>query len=86
MTKQLLIRIPNLYVLCYLYQLRTQALASLHSGLQNNQGIPVAHVANWLAMEVYLLDRFGYVRLIFQFFLFHWAVWVLRVLYRKLHS
>ncbi|TKY72069.1 Germinal-center associated nuclear protein [Spatholobus suberectus] len=32
-------------------KLRTQALASLHSGLQNNQGVPVAHVANWLAME-----------------------------------
>ncbi|KAK7359669.1 hypothetical protein VNO77_01631 [Canavalia gladiata] len=32
-------------------KLRTQALASLHSGLQNNQGLPVAHVANWLAME-----------------------------------
>ncbi|GAU37715.1 hypothetical protein TSUD_382080 [Trifolium subterraneum] len=28
--------------------LRTQALASLHCGLQNNQGLPVA---NWLAME-----------------------------------
>ncbi|KAK7303203.1 hypothetical protein RJT34_14105 [Clitoria ternatea] len=32
-------------------KLRTQALASLHSGLQNNQGLPVAHVAKWLAME-----------------------------------
>ncbi|OAY55893.1 SAC3 family protein B isoform X4 [Manihot esculenta] len=32
-------------------KLRTQALASLHCGLQNNQGLPVAHVANWLAME-----------------------------------
>ncbi|KAL2588602.1 hypothetical protein GLYMA_13G211900v4 [Glycine max] len=32
-------------------KLRTQALASLHSGLQNSQGLPVAHVANWLAME-----------------------------------
>ncbi|KAL8105219.1 SAC3 family protein B [Apium graveolens] len=32
-------------------KLRTQALASLHSGLQNNQGIPVAHVAQWLGME-----------------------------------
>ncbi|XP_057431325.1 SAC3 family protein B isoform X2 [Lotus japonicus] len=31
-------------------KLRTQALASLHSGLQN-QGLPVAHVSNWLAME-----------------------------------
>ncbi|MCI13392.1 SAC3/GANP/Nin1/mts3/eIF-3 p25 family protein, partial [Trifolium medium] len=27
------------------------ALASLHCGLQNNQGLPVAHTANWLAME-----------------------------------
>lgn len=32
-------------------KLRTQAFASLHSGVQNNQGLPVAHVANWLAME-----------------------------------
>lgn len=32
-------------------KLRTQALASLHSGLQNNQGVPVAHVAKWLGME-----------------------------------
>ncbi|XAR57164.1 hypothetical protein NMG60_11025212 [Bertholletia excelsa] len=32
-------------------KLRTQALASLQCGLQNNQGIPVAHVAKWLAME-----------------------------------
>lgn len=32
-------------------KLRTQALASLHSGLQNNQGIPVALVAKWLGME-----------------------------------
>ncbi|KAK7245749.1 hypothetical protein RIF29_40598 [Crotalaria pallida] len=32
-------------------KLRTQALASLHSGLQNNQGLPVSHVAKWLAME-----------------------------------
>ncbi|KAJ7980171.1 SAC3 family protein like [Quillaja saponaria] len=32
-------------------KLRTQALASLHAGLQNNQGLPVAHVANWLGME-----------------------------------
>ncbi|XP_045800631.1 SAC3 family protein B-like isoform X2 [Trifolium pratense] len=32
-------------------KLRTQALASLHCGLQNNQGLPVAHTANWLAME-----------------------------------
>lgn len=33
-------------------QLRTQAIASLHSGLQNNQGIPVAQVVKWLGMEV----------------------------------
>ncbi|KAL8216377.1 hypothetical protein R6Q57_023214 [Mikania cordata] len=32
-------------------KLRTQALAALHSGLQNNQGIPVAQVAKWLGME-----------------------------------
>lgn len=32
-------------------KLRSQALASLHCGLQNNQGIPVAHVAKWLGME-----------------------------------
>ncbi|CAN1854154.1 SAC3 family protein B, partial [Linum perenne] len=32
-------------------KLRTQALASLYSGLQTNQGIPVSHVAKWLAME-----------------------------------
>ncbi|KAF4358861.1 hypothetical protein F8388_013665 [Cannabis sativa] len=32
-------------------KLRAQALASLHAGLQNNQGLPVMHVAKWLAME-----------------------------------
>lgn len=32
-------------------KLRTQALASLHSGLQNNQGVPVALLAVWLGME-----------------------------------
>ncbi|KAK4283579.1 hypothetical protein QN277_000515 [Acacia crassicarpa] len=32
-------------------KLRTQALASLHAGLQNNQGVPVSHVSEWLAME-----------------------------------
>ncbi|GLJ39871.1 hypothetical protein SUGI_0815420 [Cryptomeria japonica] len=32
-------------------KLRTQALASLHSGLQKNQGIPAAQVVKWLAME-----------------------------------
>ncbi|KAK6930079.1 hypothetical protein RJ641_004173, partial [Dillenia turbinata] len=36
---------------CCFYQLRTQALASLHAGLQNNQGLPVTHVAKWLGME-----------------------------------
>ncbi|XP_057959584.1 SAC3 family protein B isoform X2 [Malania oleifera] len=32
-------------------KLRTQALASLHSGLQSNQGLPVAHITKWLGME-----------------------------------
>ncbi|KAI3745110.1 hypothetical protein L1987_58212 [Smallanthus sonchifolius] len=32
-------------------KLRTQALAALHSGLQNNQGIHVTQVAKWLGME-----------------------------------
>ncbi|CAI0560126.1 unnamed protein product [Linum tenue] len=32
-------------------KLRTHALASLCSGLQTNQGIPVSQVAKWLAME-----------------------------------
>lgn len=32
-------------------KLRTQALAALHSGLQNNQGIPIYHVSTWLGME-----------------------------------
>ncbi|KAI3469482.1 hypothetical protein Pfo_026145 [Paulownia fortunei] len=32
-------------------KLRTQALASLHCGLQINQGIPITHVAKWLGME-----------------------------------
>ncbi|KAI3894741.1 hypothetical protein MKX03_031563 [Papaver bracteatum] len=32
-------------------KLRTQALASLHSGLQNSQGIPIAQVTKWLGME-----------------------------------
>jgi len=40
------------HVLCFFGQLRTQALASLHSGLQNNQGLPVGLIAKWLAMEV----------------------------------
>ncbi|CAJ1962317.1 unnamed protein product [Sphenostylis stenocarpa] len=51
-------------------KLRTQALASLHSGLQNNQGIPVAHVANWLAMEDEgiegLLEYHGFLLKIFE--------------------
>ncbi|XP_061989417.1 SAC3 family protein B isoform X1 [Rosa rugosa] len=32
-------------------KLRTLALASLQAGLQNNQGLPIADVAKWLAME-----------------------------------
>ncbi|CAA0839901.1 SAC3/GANP/Nin1/mts3/eIF-3 p25 family [Striga hermonthica] len=32
-------------------KLRTQALASLHCGLQINQGIPITLVAKWLGME-----------------------------------
>ncbi|KAG8079518.1 hypothetical protein GUJ93_ZPchr0007g3195 [Zizania palustris] len=32
-------------------KLRRQALASLHSGLQNNQGIPISQAVEWLAME-----------------------------------
>ncbi|BFG15258.1 hypothetical protein CerSpe_015320 [Prunus speciosa] len=32
-------------------KLRSQALASVHAGLQNNQGIPVSDIANWLALE-----------------------------------
>ncbi|XP_040381700.1 SAC3 family protein B isoform X2 [Oryza brachyantha] len=32
-------------------KLRRQALASLHSGLQNSQGIPISQVVEWLAME-----------------------------------
>nr|XP_043639664.1 SAC3 family protein B isoform X2 [Erigeron canadensis] len=32
-------------------KLRTLALASLHSGLQTNQGIPLSQVAKWLGME-----------------------------------
>ncbi|KAJ6800285.1 SAC3 family protein B isoform X3 [Iris pallida] len=37
-------------------KLRTQALASLHSGLQNNQGIPISHVVIWLGMEGEYVD------------------------------
>lgn len=32
-------------------KLRTQALASLHSGLQINQGLPVSDMSNWIGME-----------------------------------
>lgn len=32
-------------------KVRRQALASLHSGLPHNQGIPVSHVVKWLGME-----------------------------------
>uniref|UniRef100_A0A0E0EF78 PCI domain-containing protein n=1 Tax=Oryza meridionalis TaxID=40149 RepID=A0A0E0EF78_9ORYZ len=32
-------------------KLRRQALASLHSGLQNTQGIPISQAVEWLAME-----------------------------------
>ncbi|KAL0388736.1 UNVERIFIED_CONTAM: SAC3 family protein B [Sesamum radiatum] len=45
-------------------KLRTQALASLHSGLQINQGIPITHVAKWLGMEEEdignLLEYYGF--------------------------
>ncbi|KAG9457473.1 hypothetical protein H6P81_001981 [Aristolochia fimbriata] len=45
-------------------KLRTQALASLHSGLQNSQGIPIPEVIRWLAMEEedmeYLLEYHGF--------------------------
>ncbi|KAJ8766396.1 hypothetical protein K2173_022455 [Erythroxylum novogranatense] len=45
-------------------KLRTQALCSLHAGLQNNQGLPVAHLAKWIAMEgediESLLDYHGF--------------------------
>jgi len=39
-------------------QLRRQALASLHSGLQNGQGIPISQVVEWLAMEVSMFSSF----------------------------
>ncbi|KAI3980019.1 hypothetical protein MKX01_042673 [Papaver californicum] len=46
-------------------KLRTQALASLHSGLQNSQGIPIAQVTKWLGMEgedvERLLEYYGFV-------------------------
>ncbi|KAI4304112.1 hypothetical protein MLD38_039667 [Melastoma candidum] len=45
-------------------KMRSQALASLHSGLQGNQGLPVAIVAEWLAMEdediESLLEYYGF--------------------------
>ncbi|XP_022722839.1 SAC3 family protein B isoform X2 [Durio zibethinus] len=45
-------------------KLRTQALASLHSSLQNNQGLPVTHVARWLGIEEEeiesILDYYGF--------------------------
>ncbi|MCL7037117.1 hypothetical protein MKW94_003534 [Papaver nudicaule] len=45
-------------------KLRTQALASLHSGLQNSQGIPIAQVTKWLGMEgedvESLLEYYGF--------------------------
>lgn len=34
------------------HQLRTQALASLHAGLLNNQGLPVSDTSKWIGMEV----------------------------------
>lgn len=42
-----------LTLLCHFQQLRTQALAALHSGLLYNQGVPVARVSKWLGMEVH---------------------------------
>lgn len=39
-------------------KLRAQALASLHSGLQSNQGIPVSHMAKWLGMEEEDIENF----------------------------
>ncbi|KAJ7280527.1 hypothetical protein O6H91_12G044800 [Diphasiastrum complanatum] len=45
-------------------KLRTHALASLHSGLQKNQGIPIIQIAEWLGMEgedtEELLDHHGF--------------------------
>ncbi|KAL1211825.1 SAC3 family protein B [Cardamine amara subsp. amara] len=32
-------------------KLRTLALASLHSGLQNNQGLPISDTSKWIGME-----------------------------------
>ncbi|GMI95866.1 yeast Sac3 homolog B [Hibiscus trionum] len=45
-------------------KLRTQAFASLHSSLLNNQGLPVTHVAKWLGIEEEdiesILDYYGF--------------------------
>ncbi|KZV17243.1 hypothetical protein F511_24035 [Dorcoceras hygrometricum] len=45
-------------------KLRAHAFASLHSGLQINQGIPMTQVAKWLAMEEEniedLLENYGF--------------------------
>ncbi|KAE8667963.1 SAC3/GANP/Nin1/mts3/eIF-3 p25 family, putative isoform 3 [Hibiscus syriacus] len=45
-------------------KLRTQAFASVHSSLQNNQGLPVTHVAKWLGIEEEdiesILDYYGF--------------------------
>ncbi|XVF38589.1 hypothetical protein REPUB_Repub20aG0115100 [Reevesia pubescens] len=45
-------------------KLRTQAFASLHSSLQNNQGLPVTYVARWLGIEEEdiesILDYYGF--------------------------
>ncbi|KAB2067709.1 hypothetical protein ES319_A09G247100v1 [Gossypium barbadense] len=45
-------------------KLRTQAFASLHSSLQNNQGLPISHVAEWLGIEEEdiesILDYYGF--------------------------
>lgn len=47
---------------CRFDQLRSQALASVHAGLQNNQGIPISDIAKWLALEV---PFFGLIRIPF---------------------
>ncbi|KAJ0234184.1 hypothetical protein HA466_0277110 [Hirschfeldia incana] len=45
-------------------KLRTQALASLHAGLQINQGLPVSDMSKWIGMEeediVTLLEYHGF--------------------------
>ncbi|XP_076924498.1 SAC3 family protein B-like [Bidens hawaiensis] len=50
-----LVRKANYLQACLMHahfgKLRTQALAALHSGLQNNQGIPAIQVPKWLGME-----------------------------------